>query len=54
MVLRGIDFLLKIIYWWIQSPKLCGDKLLEYRYVQVWIIAKRKSRALESSNVQQT
>jgi len=27
-------------YWWIQTFRLCGDKLLEYRYVQVQIIAK--------------
>jgi len=38
--LREIDFLLKICDWFLACFS-CGVKLLEYRYVQVWNIAKR-------------
>jgi len=39
-VLREIDFLLEICDL-LLAFLICGVKLLEYRYVQVWIIAKR-------------
>jgi len=45
---REIDILLKICNRCL-ACFTCGVKLLQYRYVQVWIIAKRRDQSAYSS-----